>query len=361
MNYKFLIYISYSYAVPIGDPLEIEILNRGFTINWFSDLDEGARALKKKTNVINNIHDVIVYNPDIILTITDTVPDFLKGLKVQIFHGFPANKRKGTDQFKIRGFFDLYCTQGTSSTEIFKKASIKYKTFEVIETGWSKMDSLFPLTNNEDSKNIPVILIASTFTKQYSLALKEDVINEIKRLSKIGKWHFMIVLHPKLPEVIKKKIKSIQNKNLVYHDTTNLIPLFKQSDILLSDTTSAIIEFLLQEKPVVTIRNNMPGPYLIDISLVSEIENAIERALIRPPELLREIKKFAAFSHVFSDGKSSERVITASIDFLHKDKSHLKSKPINLVRKFKIRKRLGYFTFKSFNKAFTIELKNNNG
>ena len=351
MNYKFLIYISYSYSLPIGNPLEKEIFKRGYTVKWFSNLEEGKRALSNKQNVLPTIEDVINFQPDIVLTITDSVPDFITGLKVQIFHGFPANKRKGTDQFTIRGLFDLYCTQGDSSTKKFKQLSEKHKTFEVIETGWSKVDALYPKKNREPSK-IPTILIASTFTKQYSLALKNEVIFEIERLSKIGKWHFNIVLHPKLPESVKEKIKSIQNENLIYYDTTNLVPLFEKSDVLLADTTSAIIEYLLQEKPVVTLNNNMPGPYLIDINSTDQIENALEKALSRPEGLIKEIKKFANFSHAYTDGKSSKRVIDAAILTLHKDKSHLKPKPLNLLRKFKIRKQLKYFTLKSYNKPF---------
>ena len=40
MNYKFLIYISYSYAFPIGEPLEKEIQKRGYEIKWFADVEE---------------------------------------------------------------------------------------------------------------------------------------------------------------------------------------------------------------------------------------------------------------------------------------------------------------------------------
>lgn len=353
MLYKFLIYISYSYALPIGNPLEEEILKRGYEVKWFCDNDAEKQSIRHKNNALETIEDVVAYEPHIVLTATDTVPDFISGLKVQVFHGFPANKRKGLDQFTIRGFFDLYCTQGASSTETFTTLSKDYKTFEVVETGWSKMDTLYPLEEKPKSDK-PTILIASTFTKQYSLALRSDVVSEIERLSKIGKWNFKVVLHPKLPQSAKDNFIVIQNENLTYYDTTNLNALFKQVDVLFADTTSAIIEFLLQEKPVVTLNNNMPEPCLIDISEVEDIEFAITKALSRPDDLIKEIKKFAKYSHTFTDGKSSVRVVDACITQLHKDKSHLKSKPLNLIRKFKIRKKLGYFTLKSFNKPYTI-------
>ncbi|CAL67242.1 CDP-glycerol glycerophosphotransferase family protein [Christiangramia forsetii] len=356
MKYRFLIYINHAYAIPIGLPLKEEIEKLGYEVKWFSGMEEPKKLFPENGQLIENINKVFEYDPHIVLTVTDSVPDFFPGLKVQVFHGFPANKRKGTDQFTIRGFFDLYCTQGPSSTGPFKKQQEVYNSFEVTETGWSKMDSLFPLEPTDNKK--PVILISSTFTKQYSLAFKDEVIEEIERLSKIGKYHFMAVLHPKIGTETVAKFKNLENENFKFYDTTNLIPLFKKADIMFSDTTSAIIEFLLQRKPVVTYKNNMPGPYLIDINKVSEIETAFEKALQNPSDLLQEIEKFAQFSHPYSDGKSSERVISTCIEYLHTDKSHLKSKPLNLLRKYKIRKHLNYWTLNSNNKADTLSRNN---
>lgn len=353
MKYRFLIYISHSYALPIGEPLQKEILKRGYEVKWFSDLEYTKAFFPEHGSLLPNIEDAINYNPHVVLTITDSVADFIPGIKVQVFHGFPANKRKGTDQFTIRGFFDLYCTQGPSSTLIFKKLAEKHKTFEVKETGWSKMDPLFPIIPRIEGQK-PVILIASTFTKQYSLALKDEVVAELQRLSKLEKWEFIAVLHPKLDASVYRKFEAIQHENFTFYNTTDLIPLFKKADVMFADTTSALIEFLIQEKPVVTFQNNMPGPYLIDISSVSEIEPALEKALNPPAVLLQEIKKFSQFSHPYTDGRSSERVIDACIVFLHKDKSHLKKKPLNLIRKFKMRKKLNYFTLSSFDRPITL-------
>lgn len=353
MKYRFLIYISHSYALPIGGPLHTEILKRDFEVRWFADEEYTKAYFPEHGELLSTIEEAIEYNPHVVLTINDNVPDFLPGIKVQVFHGFPANKRKGTDQFKIRGLFDLYCTQGPSSTPVFKKLSQKFKTFEVTETGWSKVDPLFPIVPRAQGQK-PVILIASTFTRQYSLALNNEVTNELHRLSKLGKWEFIAVLHPKLDESVYRKFESLQNENFTFHNTTDLVPLFKKADVMFADTTSALIEFLLQEKPVVTFNNNMPGPYLINISEVSKIEPSLEKALGRPENLIREIRKFSQFSHPYTDGRSSERVIDACIKFLHKDKNHLKKKPLNLIRKFKIRKKLGYFTLKSYVRPLTI-------
>ena len=116
--YKFLLYISYSYAIPIGKPLEDEIKKRGYQVKWFSDHETAKNKLiKQHFEVLHDIREVLAYKPDIVLTATNDVPDFIKALKVQIFHGFHAEKRKGeAGHFRIRGFFDLYCTQRPSTT-----------------------------------------------------------------------------------------------------------------------------------------------------------------------------------------------------------------------------------------------------
>ena len=75
-------------------------------------------------------------------------------------------------------------------------------------------------------------MISSTFSPKYSLTYLEEVINEIKRLSKIGKWQFKVVLHPKLAQDKIEIFKAMQNENLTYYDTTDIIPLFKQADIM---------------------------------------------------------------------------------------------------------------------------------
>jgi len=357
MQYRFLIYISYSYAIPIGKPLEAEIKKRGYEVFWFSSEKDGDRSIQKTSKKFNNIKDALAYDPHIILTISDTVPDFFKGLKVQAFHGFNAEKRNfNKDHFRIRGFFDLYCTQGPSTTSVFKKQQKKYKTFEVIETGWSKVDPLFPILKTEINR-VPTIFIASTFTERLSLAYNDSILEEVKRLSESGTFRFLMVLHPKIPEDVILKWKSIENENFKYFDTTDLVPLMREADAMFSDTTSAIQEFGLQDKLTVTFNHFVPKDFLINVRDVKEIEAALTIALSRPKGYLDRLKNFNNALHPYTDGESSARVINASIDFLHTDKTYFRQKPLNLVRKYKLRKRLGYFSSKSFSKPLTLPKK----
>lgn len=357
MEYRFLIYISHTYALPIGEPLQAEIKKRGFKVKWFSEEETPKQFFPATGELIPDIKEVIVYEPHIVLTITDIVADFIPGLKVQIFHGFLANKhsfKKG--HFRIRGFFDLYCTQGPSTTGPFNEIQKNKPHFLVRETGWSKVDPLFQIPEKNRAK--PTILVSSTFSPKYSWTYHEEVLNELERISKIGEFKFLVVLHPKMAADRVEKIKAIQHSDLKYIETTDIIPLFKQADIMFSDTTSAITEFMLQKKAVVTFRNNKPSPHLIDIDNAESIEKALKNALNPSESLKKAIEKYVSFTHPYFDGKSSERVISTCIKVLHEDKSELKNKPLNLVRRYQIRKKLNYWTLKSYLKPYKIPKSN---
>lgn len=335
----FLIYISQPYSIPIGKPLEIEIEKRGYVCKWFCDEKLTQDNFSDRLRLLQSVEDVMHYHPDVVLVVTNAVPDFFPGIKVQVFHGFSVGKRSASKgHFNIRGFFDLYCTQGPSTTEPFKTLQEKYQYFEVIETGWPKMDPLFPIVNKKEK--LPTIMISSTFTTRLSLAKNEAIVNEIKRLSCLGKWYFISVLHPKMENEVVEKFKAMQHEYFTFYDTTELIPLFKRADVMLSDTTSAIVEFVLQKKPVVTIHNNEPEAYMINIERSSEIENALQMALSKPNELMHAIDCFIARTHPYHDGKSSARVIDASLKILG---NGTKRKPLNLLRRFKIRQKLKYW------------------
>ena len=336
----FLIYISQPYSIPVGRPLQEEIKKRGYEVKWFCDEVDIGSYLTKDELVLRNVEEVQIYKPDVILVATNVVPDFFPGIKVQIFHGFSVGKRSDAKgHFNIRGFFDLYCTQGPSTTRPFEALQKKYKYFKVIETGWSKVDPLFPLQESSHTK--PTVMISSTFTTKLSLAKNVEVVKEIQRLSRLGKWKFIAVLHPKMDKEIVKIFKEMQHEDFIFHDTTDLIPLFKQADVMLSDTTSAIAEFVLQHKPVVTMKNKQPAPHMIDIHYASEIEKALEYALTNPQKIMEALTTYILQTHPYTDGKSSKRVVDACLDFLEHGK--MKRKPLNLIRRYKIRKKLKHF------------------
>ncbi|NLP56604.1 UDP-N-acetylglucosamine 2-epimerase [Lutibacter sp. B1] len=343
---KFLLYISYSYGFPIVRPLQAEILKRGFEAKWFVELEESKKKLLPDEILLNTVEDVLEYKPDAVLVASNEVPHFFPGIKVQLFHGFSVNKRsKDKGHFRIRGLFDLYCTQGPSTTKRFKKLAKEHGHFKVVETGWSKVDVLFPSEKKKGNK--PVIFLASTFTERLSLAYNEEVYKKIVELIEGENWEWIINLHPKMDSVIVEKFQKLGSyNNVTYIPYLDTLEPLKYADVMFTDTSSIITEFAIQNKPVITFRNNKPKRSFVNITEVDTIKLSIEHALNRPKKLMKRIKSFALKQHPYVDGKSSKRVVDAVLHFLKENESEkLKKKPLNLFRKLQLRKRFGYFRF----------------
>lgn len=340
---KYLLYGSERYALAILRPLQDAIRRRGGEAAWFfdgpgaADLVEGERLL--------DVQGVRDWKPDAVLTPGNHLPHFFPGVKVEVFHGFDAGKPR---HIYIRGFFDLYCTTGPRDTAQFQALADKLGHFSVAQTGWPKLDPMFkrdalreiagPLPPVRDP---PVILYHSTFSPSWSAA--ETLYGEVRRLSRDGRWRWIVTFHPKMPAETVARYKALQNEHLRFAEDDNILDLFPQVDMMCSDTSSALSEFLLTGKPVVTFRNRRPGPQLIDIDQVDQFEPAIARALSRPPELMQAIAEFGQAIHPDRDGRSSERVLDAIDAFIAGGGRNRRPKPANLWRKLKLRRRIGYW------------------
>jgi CDP-glycerol glycerophosphotransferase (TagB/SpsB family) len=339
---RYLFFVSHLYSLSIVRPLQKIIRERGDEVVWFLNHKSYSKYLDSSEKQLTTVDQVVDYNPCAVFVASNNVPDFFPGIKVQLFHGFNAQKRdENKGHFRIRGFFDLYCTQGPSTTLPFKELSQEYGYFEVAETGWPKMDPLFDHEAQSKSNNKPTILFTSTFTPSLSAAHK--IFTKVKELSEQGKWNWIVTFHPKMDKDIVNKFKSIQSSNLTFVETDNVLPLLKNADVMLSDSSSIISEFMLQGKPVVTFRNRRPANHLINVTEMEQIEPALEKALAPPSELLKHINEHVSLIHPYFDGKSSQRVIDATDNLVGRGLSHLKRKPLNLFRRIKVRKKFGYY------------------
>ncbi|KAA2284754.1 CDP-glycerol glycerophosphotransferase family protein [Arenimonas fontis] len=335
---RYLLYGSERYALAILRPLQEAIRARGGEAAWFFD-GPGAEDLRPDERLLT-VQDVRQWRPLAVITSSNAVPHFFPGVKVETFHGFDAGKPR---HIYIRGFFDLYCTTGPGDTARFQVLADRLGHFSVAETGWPKLDPFMreiagPLPPVRER---PVILYHSTFSPSWSAA--ETLYGEVKRLSRDGRWRWIVSFHPKMNRATREKFIALQNEHLRFADNDNILELFPQVDMMCSDTSSALNEFLLTGKPVVTFRNRRPGPQLIDIADPAQFEPAIEQALSRPPVLMRAIREYADSIHPYRDGRSSERVLEAIDAFVAAGGRNRRPKPANLWRKFKIRRRIGYW------------------
>jgi CDP-glycerol glycerophosphotransferase (TagB/SpsB family) len=340
---RYLLFVSEPYALAILRPLQAAIRARGDQARWFFS-GRGAHFLADDEVELPDIQAVIDYQPDVVLVPGNWVPSFIPGLKVEIFHGFSVGKRsKQKGHFRIRGYFDLYCTQGPDTTKGFLELQDRHGYFRVRETGWPKMDPLFDAGTPPwpVKRDRPVVMFASTFTPALSAA--PHLHDTIAELAAGGRWRWLVTLHPKMDPAVVESYRALAGEFLEFVDTDNIIRMYKAADVLLCDTSSVISEFLLQQKPVVTFRNRRPKPYMLDVSEADQIPDALATALQRPPELIRRVTDYADHIHPYRDGKSSERVLDAVEECLRLGRDGLKRKPLNLWRRLQMRSRFGYW------------------
>lgn len=344
---RFLFYISQNYSFAILRPLQQAILARGDIAAWFVEGKQvNVDFFEEEEELLLSVSDIFDYSPHAIFYPANLAPTFLPGINVAVFHGFDAGKvdKKGNnDHYKLRHCFDLYCTQGPESTEKFTEFKLQHDSFHVKETGWCAIDPLYQQQKAIDKNSLPTVLFCSTFSRNLTSA--PHLFDEIKRLSTQGKYRWLVQFHPKMPAEIVEQYKTIESEYLTFVETDNVIPLLQEADLMVCDTSSVLLMFLLLNKPVVTFNNIAPKDYLINITEPDLLEQSIEHGLTKPKPLMDNIQHFIEQTHPYHDGRSSERVLQAVDEVLSGKVSVKKQKPLNILRQIKMRKRLGYWQF----------------
>jgi len=340
---RYLLFATERYALAILRPLEAEIRKRGDEAAWFA-LGEAGRGLRPGESRLATVREVKAFEPRAVFVPGNWVPDVFPGAKVEVFHGFNVQKRsRRKGHFRIRGFFDLYCTQGPDTTEPFRLLAERHGYFRVVETGWPKLDPLFRAGRDPApaAGRRPLVLYASTFSA--GLSSTGALYDLIREESARGRWDWLVTFHPKMPREAVERYRALEGEHLSFADTDDVLPLLRRADVMLSDTSSIASEFLLLDKPVVTFRNRAPGPQLIDVTRPEQVVPALGRALGRPAALQAEIRRYAARIHPYRDGRSSQRVLAAADDLVDRGPRDLRRKPLNLLRRLRARHAVRYY------------------
>lgn len=341
---RYLFYAAQNYSYAILRPLQDAIRSRGDEAAWFLVGKEiNAAYLRDDELQLTSPAQVKNYMPRAVFAPGNVVPDFFPGIKVGIFHGFDTRKwaSENDDHYNIRGFFDLYCTQGPNTTEKFQHLAEKLGFFRVVETGWPKLDPMFTENLTQTANSKPTILYSSTFSRRATSA--PQLLEAIEAISRNDRYKWLVTFHPKMDKSTVDAYKNIQNENLKFVETDNVIPLLLEADVMLCDTSSILQEFLVLGKPAITFNNKQPEECMIDIHTPDELEPALEKAFSRPQEIIKKVQSYADRIHPYRDGESSYRVLDAVDWFAEKGNKNLRRKPLNLLRKLKIRNKLGYY------------------
>jgi len=344
----YLLFATERYALPILQPLADALQAAGHGVHAL--LVDGAAGAHLSGPVRSvGVREAVALRPRAVFSAANWVPTFISGPKVQLFHGFNVEKRSDErGHFRVRGLFDLYCTQGPATTAPFLTLAAQERHFAVVETGWPKLDPLF---RDDDGSAAalrapagarPVVLFASTFTERLSAAphLFEAIAAEVAR----GERYWLLTLHPKCPAELFARYRALVGPNAAFVETEQLIAAQRAADVLVADTTSVVSEFVVQRKPVVTFRNRAPKSHMLDFAEAGRLPEMLTQAFAPTPELRAALATYADAIHPWRDGRSSERVIAATEALLRGELGPLARKPwSSLWRGLQIRRELGYW------------------
>jgi hypothetical protein len=333
---RLLFYVEQDYSFAVLRPLQAVARERGYDVRWLL-LEQVSKNLSVPGEVVlPDIKSAIEYEPEAVFAPGDQIPGFIPGLKVQVFHGLNEDKRGNI--YPERGLFDLFCTEGPTRTAMLKPLEKKRGYFRVIETGWPKLDAILNSPGEITLYDRPQILFGSTFTPRLSAA--EAFFQQIKRLSQNDQWQWLVTLHPKMAAETVARYRSLEGGNLSFFDTGSVVDLLHRADIMVSDNSSILQEFLLLKKPVITYRNRDPQSCMINITQPEALEDAIRQALTPGEPLMKAIEAYGPSMTPFLDGQSSARVLDAVEEMLQS--GWRDTKPMNLLRNFKMYRRLKY-------------------
>ena len=108
------------------------------------------------------------------------------------------------------------------------------------------------------------------------------------------------------------------------------------ADVMISDTSSVIYEFLLLDKPVITFKNISNNIVWENSFDYQQLEQLVARNLTEDP-FAKTRKEIYNNYHPYSDGKSAERMVKAVEDYIKRNGVPEKRK-LSLFRRYKINK-----------------------
>lgn len=348
---RIILFCENKYAVDILFPLQAQADREGgHELLWYVHEKKIPQfPLKDQVHFTNDIKEVYRFMPEAVFAPGNIVPYYLSGVKTQIFHGYAAEKK---DQFRIRNYFDLYLTQGPYFTNEFLKLKKRYKNFEVKETGWTRQDWVFEHLHDYDiqkkemlckCQKEKIILYSPTFSpKLTSLPYLKE---ELKQLAQNEDVAILIKLHPLTRKEWVDEYKQLAHEveNIIFIEDFSLSPYVSMADLMISDTSSAVYEMLLRDKPVITLRT-IAAPkdiYWYNMKEASELQQAYRKVMSNDEEYTSKRRWVIENYDPYLDGKVAERMLTAVKEYINQY-GVPKKRQLNLWRKYTSIKTFGW-------------------
>lgn len=336
---KFILFCLNNYAFSILEPIKVILEEKKHDYIWYVSPKIINAFPFKEEPYTTSLLKLRPYKSDVIFAPGNEVPYFLRGLKTQIFHGL-AGEKKG--HFRIRQYFDLYLTQGPYFTRTFNDLKKIHRDFDVIETGWPKLDiyGKNKTTFNSHKKELlelynakKIILYAPTFSPKLTSA--PFLFEEFKLCAKNKDYVILLKFHPLMDKKWIETYKELADDidNIIFQTENDITKFLLISDILVSDTSSVIYEFILLDKPVITFNNISNNILWENSNDYGKLNGLIEKNITEDSfhsfrsQIIKEY-------HPYNDGMSGLRMVEA-VEYYLKNNPVPERRKISLFRKLK--------------------------
>ena len=320
---KICLFCEHKYAVSILEPIQIAADKEGgHDVLWFVDSRNIPEfPLKDKVKFTNSIQEVYDFSPEASFCPGNIMPYYLPGVKIEVFHGYASEKK---DHWVIRRYFDTYFTQGTYLAKGFERLAKKYKDFEVLETGWPRQDWIFANLHTFDAERAEylskygkskVVLYAPTFSPSLtSLPFMREALRDFAQTTDVV---LLLKFHPLTAQKYIDEYKQLAEEveNIVWIDDFNVTKYMLMSDAMISDTSSTIYEFLLLDKPVITLRAVAKEKYWRNMLQPEEIKQAYDDVM--NDDKYTDLRRWVIENYdPYLDGNVGKRMLDGARDFI---------------------------------------------
>ena len=213
--------------------------------------------------------------------------------------------------------------------------------FRSLETGWTRQDWIKANLHTFDAdkqellakhgKN-KIVLYAPTFSPSItSLPHIKDGLVELTRQKDIL---LMLKFHPltKKEWIDEYKALAAQYESIIWVDDFSISKYQLLADVMISDTSSTIYEFLLLNKPVITYNAISKDIYWKNITDISKLCDAYEEVLTDKDSI--ELRQWIVNNYdPYLDGKVAHRMLEGARDYIRRHGVPAK-RSLNLWRKY---------------------------
>jgi CDP-glycerol glycerophosphotransferase (TagB/SpsB family)/glycosyltransferase involved in cell wall biosynthesis len=279
------------------------------------------------------------FNPDLTF-IADSVYPWVEGCGqlVHVGHGVLSKGQYYTDTPTARReeSADLICVPGKHHQAIMRRIISK----PVVATGMCKLDDLFSGKINRASvlkqfglpEDYRYVLFAPTFNDELSaIPFVQDRIGQVLP---DGKTLLIIKLHPSTKPEYKDMYRALpsRDKRVIFADELDITPFLALCDVMISDVSSAMMEFAALDKPIILFNNPNWTSYAnynpadiefqwrdigVQVANLDEMKEAVALCLQDPGLHADKRKKYTDLLFANKrDGSAAERIVKLALSLV---------------------------------------------